>query len=81
MLTGKQILKVAHMDAQRGQTLKSSPASADSPADFRHLAGLVIGACEEELGIKIWPEDSDALSELLDRCEEAIENDRAIKCG
>ena len=54
--------------------IKPSAALAGSPVDSRHLAGLAIDACEEELWIKIWPPDSDALSELLDRCEEEMGN-------
>ena len=47
---------------------------AERSTDLRWLAGVVIDATERELGKTIWPDDSNAVSELLDVCEAAINN-------
>lgn len=49
--------------------------------DLRHIAASVISACAEKTGINIWPEDSDALSELLDVCEDAAQTTASAQGG
>ena len=41
--------------------------------DSRYLASIVISTCEDKLGIKILPENSDEAAELLDECEVALD--------